>query len=173
MGEKFFWKNRRRPHRGGAALRSAAVAAALALATGCTADPPATNRPAAAAAPAHPSATPTLEKRVLARHDSLMFLTDRLYGLRQRLIARRAALPPAAPLAARLDSATRATLLADDAMMDWMHTYRRPAATTPPDSAVAYYHRQLRLLAEVDRLTHRALDSAAVLLGPAPSPTAR
>ena len=112
--------------------------------------------------------TPSLEARVLARHDSLMMLTDQLFALRQRLAAGGAALPADPALRARfgprLNSATRATRRADDAMMDWMHAYHRPAADTAPDSATAYFLRQLRVLGMVDTLTHRALDSATAVL---------
>lgn len=122
------------------------------------------------------SAISPLEARVLARHDSLMALTDRLFELRRRLGAGRGALSINAALrvrfAPRLDSATRATLRADDAMMDWMHAYHRPAAGTAPDSAATYFQRQLRVLAVVEALTHRALDSASAVLRALPPPAA-
>ena len=117
-------------------------------------------------APTGSASSAPLETRVLARHDSLMALSGDLFVLRGRLTAGRgAAVAARAPhLVARLDSATRATLRADDAMTDWMHAYHRPAPGTAPDSATAYYRRQLRVLATVDLLTHRALDSASAVL---------
>ncbi len=154
-----------------AALGSLTVA--LLLLAGCQPDTPATTSapetpPAAVAAPV----VSPLETRVMAQHDSLMALTDRLFAFRQRLARVRAA-APAGPFAVRLDSATRATLRADDAMTDWMHAYQRPAATAAPDSAAAYFHRQLSALRLVDTLTHRALDSAAAVLRAAPQPSAK
>ncbi len=144
-----------------------ALAGVVAL-TGCQAEPPVT------APPVPSAAVSPLETRVLARHDSLMVLTDRLFELRRRLQARRATLPASGAarnrLMARLDSATHATLRADDAMMDWMHAYHRPPQGTVPDSAVAYFTRQLRTLTTVRQLTTQALDSATAVLRPAPVP---
>ncbi|MBC7448446.1 MAG: hypothetical protein H7330_10340 [Hymenobacteraceae bacterium] len=124
--------------------------------------------PAVGASSSLPTTTVTLEARVLARHDSLMRFSDRLFDLRRRLTARRAELitDPVSRIRiqSRLDSATRATLRADDAMMDWMHAYHRPAVGTMPDSITAYFTRQLRALAAVSSLTRHALDSGAAAL---------
>ncbi len=136
----------------------------------CQSDPAASGKAEATNAAARPVASP-LETRVLARHDSLMIITDRLFDLRRRLAARRAGLlgTTSAGLIPRLDSATVATLRADNAMTDWMHDYRRPAAATSPDSAAVYFEQQLQLLDHVDLLTRRALDSATVVLGALPA----
>ncbi|HYE78878.1 MAG TPA: hypothetical protein VEI97_12910 [bacterium] len=129
--------------------------------------------------PAQPPASPPparsanlfpLEEQVLARHDSLMLATGRLFELRQKLNRFRPALqadsarhPARAAALRRLRTATRATLAADDAMTDWMHAYRRPASSSPPDSARAYFLRQQRALDHVDSLTRAAHDSAFTL----------
>lgn len=100
----------------------------------------------------------------MARHDSLMLQTGELFTLRRRLSALRPALTEKSAQQARLDAATSATQTADNAMTDWMHAYRRPAASVTPDSATAYYERQLRILDQVATLTQLAHDSASAVL---------
>lgn len=134
---------------------------------GCNADQaPAESgtRPAATVTRAAPS---PLEQQVLARHDSLMLATGRLFDLRRKLTALRPGLLADSgknrAALRRLDAATRATLTADDAMTDWMHAYHRPVAGTAPDSVAAYFRRQQGALDQVAALTRAAHDSAQAI----------
>lgn len=123
--------------------------------------------PGTASAPIRPAPSP-LEQRVLARHDSLMLATGRLFDLRRKLNARRPALVADSAthqaLLHRLDAATRATVTADDAMTDWMHAYHRPGADASPDSVVAYFRQQQLALDHITALTQAAHDSAQAIL---------
>jgi hypothetical protein len=157
-----------------AAISSICLTLLIASATGCHSDSPPTQA-VTAPPPARPQvpASP-LEQRVMARHDSLMRQTGELFTLRRRLSGIRPTLLNRTAQLARLDDATAATQLADNAMTDWMHGYRRPASTTAPDSAARYYEQQLRILDQVADLTHRAHDSATAVVqafSPALPPT--
>ena len=100
----------------------------------------------------------TAEKAVLARHDTLMAQMGLLYDLRQQL--QKAQLPDTI-LAGRQ---RRNLLLADAAMMGWMHQYRKPADSVAAAAKLAYFAGQQQKIDSVGRLMRQNLDSAKLVL---------
>lgn len=133
------------------------MAAALAVLAACTSP---TQPLAERGAPSPASAA---EMALMARHDSLMAQTDRLFSLKAEITAARS--PDAAPY-------LRGLVAADAAMMDWMHRYRAPDTTAAPAARVSYFEQQQQVLAKVSRQYRATFDSAALFISRHPAATA-
>ncbi|WP_426491769.1 hypothetical protein [Hymenobacter sp. 102] len=98
------------------------------------------------------------EKAVLARHDELMAQMDHLYDLRQQLQK----IPGTDTAAAGRQR--RALLGAENAMMFWMHHYRKPADTMAVEGRLAYFDAQQQRIDSVASLFRTSQDSARLVL---------
>lgn len=98
------------------------------------------------------------EKAVLARHDELMVQMDKLYDLRQQLQK------TPAPDTMAAGRQRRALLGAENAMMFWMHRYRKPADTVAVAQRLAYFAAQQQRIDSVATLFRTSQDSARLVL---------
>ena len=107
-----------------------------------------------------PSLQCRLRAGVLAAHDTLMLQMGPVYRERTRL---RALLTPITTDARRqeINDCLAALQAADDAMMDWMHTYHEPDTLQVPQQAqTAFWYQQRARLHDVDSAFFRALNRA-------------
>ncbi|WP_059070524.1 hypothetical protein [Solirubrum puertoriconensis] len=102
------------------------------------------------------------EQQLMARHDALMARMDELYQLRQQLTK--------VPDTVAAGRQRRSLLAADNAMMSWMHQYRKPADTVRHERVMVYFQRQQHQIDSVGVLMQQSIDSAQALLGSAAKP---
>lgn len=93
-----------------------------------------------------------LKDSVLAIHDTAMAKMDILHSLIAQLKGKKG-FTDSSSIIKRLREA-------DKSMMDWMHQFRLLPDSVSQDSALRYYHRQLKLIQAVSDSIHQVIEEA-------------